>query len=51
MPSERLMSKLVNLRRLDGKVVRGEEEGETDEQKLSTSDPAPLGMPVCCKLS
>ena len=44
--SERLLSKLVNLRQLDGEIVRDEEEGEDDKEankKLPTNDPAPLG--------
>ena len=45
--SERLMSKLVNLRQLDGEIVRDEEErGDDDKEtnkELPTNDPAPLG--------
>jgi len=43
------VSKLLNLRQLDGKIVRGEEEGEKEEneeakkESSAISDPAPLG--------
>ena len=43
------MSKLLNLRQLDGEIVRGEEEEETEGDKgaatelASANDPAPLG--------